>query len=103
MMADTQTSITGGLAGAISGVLANRLGDFANQQAGMDSDSVGNIALSFVINALATSAVYIAVSQVMPASASNVTFSYMFFVANTGLTYSALSLANTAVDMVLPR
>lgn len=100
---DFQTTITSGLIGSLAGVLADKGAAYVLQKLDVNRENgdVGPLALTFAGNAMVSSVVYFAVANAAPATVSNAYFSYIFFLANVGLTDSSIELAKKLLSGVL--
>jgi hypothetical protein len=93
---DTQTTITS-LSGALGGVLSEKLGSLVIDRVGDKSGGLGATGLEFIVRAAVSSGVYLALVNTFPETADNILFSILFFGADSGLTRSAIKIANDVV------
>lgn len=100
---DFQTTITSGLIGSLAGVLADKGSAYVLRKldVNQESDDIGSLAMTFAGNAMISSVVYFATANAAPATVSNAYFSYIFFLANVGLTDSSIQLAKKLLSGVL--
>lgn len=100
VFADMQTSITAGIAGGVAGILSTKLSSLIEEEAKIGGSDLGDLTLRFVIDALGSSIVYMAVARLAPETSANTYFSYIYFLADSGLTTTTLELANKIVGIL---
>ena len=98
---DAQTTITGGLVGAVGGEISSKAAIYIGTQIGLAKMvGVGGKAARFVVAALTSSAIYYAVARIAPDTTSNTFFAYTYFLANRTLTSETLQIAGDIVSFV---
>lgn len=98
--ADAQTSITC-LGAAVSGAVANRIGNYVTHTLKLQGNGLGGAGLEFCARAVICAGVFAGTAYVMPETSSNVLFSIMFFASEGKLVGTGVRIGNLAVNLAL--